>query len=235
MSDTKANILFVEDDLSLGMVTKDSLELKGYEVQHYEDGESAWEAFQEGTYDLCILDVMLPHLDGFSLAKRIRENNHQVPIIFLTAKSLQEDKIEGLRLGADDYMTKPFSIEELALKVEVFLKRSQSSTTPLQSNEPEVFEIGIYQFDSKNLTLKSPSETRQLTLREMEVLKMFAKNPEKVLRREIILEEIWGKNDYFMGRSLDVFITRLRKYLKEDERLRIENIPSVGFKLTLQK
>ncbi len=231
MSESKAKILFVEDDLSLGLVTKDSLELQGYSIKHCEDGEAGWKTYQKEKFDLCILDVMLPKLDGFSLAERIRKEDQHTPIIFLTAKALQEDKISGLKIGGDDYITKPFSIEELSLKIDVFLKRRQVSEEAKNVNE---FQIGAYHFDFDNLTLTYQSEdTRQLTLREAEVLRIFCQNINTVLKREVILKEIWGQNDYFMGRSMDVFITRLRKYLKKDSQIKIENIPSVGFKMLL--
>ncbi len=230
MSESNTKILFVEDDLSLGMVTKDSLELHDYTIRLCEDGIEAWEVFQAESFDLCILDVMLPRLDGFSLAQKIRTQNQHIPILFLTAKSLQEDKIQGLKLGGDDYLTKPFSIEELVLKVEIFLKRNKINDV---SKKDKTYQIGAYTFDFDNLSLTYAEQKRQLTLREAEVLKLFCENQNIVLRREFILKEIWGKDDYFMGRSLDVFITRLRKYLKADDSLKIENIPSVGFKMAI--
>ncbi|GAB4395594.1 MAG: response regulator transcription factor [Microscillaceae bacterium] len=231
MEDKKSRILFVEDDLSLGLVTRDSLELQGYEIKLCEDGLEGWKAFQKEKFDLCVLDVMLPKMDGFQLAKLIREKNEQIPILFLTAKSLQEDKITGLKLGADDYLTKPFSIEELGLKIEIFLRRPKIIPNP---HEEKTFQIGQYQFDFENLSLIRGEEVRQLTLREAEVLRYFCRHLNTVVRRESILKEIWGQNDYFMGRSLDVFITRLRKYLRDDAQIKIENIPSVGFKMSLK-
>jgi DNA-binding response OmpR family regulator len=231
--DKRAKILFVEDDMSLGMVTKDSLELRGYEVVHCENGEVGWNRFNKEEFDACILDVMLPRVDGFTLAERIRNKNQSVPIIFLTAKSMQEDKIAGLKLGADDYLTKPFSIEELSLKIEVFLKRTKPI---IQSpNSPKKYKIGQYDFDFDNLELSINGQVKQLTLREAEVLQLFCQNLNVVLKREEILKKIWGQDDYFMGRSMDVFITRLRKYLKEDAHIKLENIPSVGFKMSVGK
>ncbi|MCU0445227.1 MAG: response regulator transcription factor [Microscillaceae bacterium] len=230
--DIKAKILFVEDDLSLAMVTKDSLELRGYEVIHCENGEVAWTRFNKEEFDACILDVMMPKVDGFTLAERIRNKNQNIPILFLTAKSLQEDKIAGLKLGADDYITKPFSIEELSLKIEVFLKRTKPETQK-KENQPKKYTIGNYQFDFDNLNLELNGQIRQLTLREAEVLQMFCQNLNVVLKREEILKKIWGQDDYFMGRSMDVFITRLRKYLKDDPNIKLENIPSVGFKMVV--
>jgi DNA-binding response OmpR family regulator len=224
----KGKILLVEDDLSLGLVTKDSLELRGYQVIHAENGEIGWQKFNKEDFDICILDVMLPKVDGFSLATQIRNKDQKIPIIFLTAKSLQEDKIQGLKLGADDYITKPFSVEELCLKIEIFLKRTKPKIEiqPVQKK----YQIGEYEFDFDNLTLSRNNQIQKLTPREAEVLEYFVSHTNIVMRREDILKKIWGKDDYFMGRSLDVFITRLRKYLKDDKTLKIENIPSVGFR-----
>lgn len=228
----KAKILFVEDDVSLGFVTKDNLEEEGYEIIHCPDGEIGFEEFRKTSFDLCLLDVMLPKMDGFTLAENIREIDPEVPIIFLTAKSMQEDKIAGLKLGADDYITKPFSIEELVLKIEIFLKRNKI----IESAKPQTaFHIGNYVFDSADYCLKLDEEERKLTRRENELLKYFSENLEIVLKREDILMKIWGNDDYFNGRSLDVFISRLRKYLKDDERIEIKNIHRVGFKMSIQQ
>lgn len=233
MQTNKIKILFAEDDLNLGFVTKDNLELQGYEVIHCQNGQIAWETFQKENFDICILDVMLPKLDGFNLAKQIRAINQDVPILFLTAKSLKEDKLTGLRIGADDYITKPFSIEELVLKIEVFLKRSKVVSSEKNSNT--IFYLGNYVFDYANLTLTHGQEKQQLTQREADVLNYFCQNLRKVLRRDEILMNIWGDDDYFIGRSLDVFISRLRKYLKNDPRISIENIHSVGFKMIVKE
>ncbi|HAS44822.1 MAG TPA: DNA-binding response regulator [Microscillaceae bacterium] len=229
----KAKILFVEDDASLAMVTKDSLELRNYAVTHCENGQIALEVFQNQAFDLCLLDVMLPVMDGFTLAEHIRQINQQVPIIFLTAKSLQEDKIAGLKLGADDYLTKPFSMEEVVLKIEVFLKRSRFALSDTRQSK---FIVGQYQFDFADLHLQLQQEkARRLTQREAELLRFFCLNQDKILKREEILTNIWGDDDYFFGRSLDVFITRLRKYLKGDPTVKIENIHGVGFKMVIKK
>ncbi|TAF33959.1 MAG: DNA-binding response regulator [Cytophagales bacterium] len=225
----KAKILFVEDDLSLGFVTKDNLEWQGYTVTHCADGLEAEEVFKKGEFDICVLDVMLPKQDGFTLAQKIRQRNQDVPIIFLTAKSLKEDRIHGLKIGADDYLTKPFSIEELVLKIEIFLKRNKVGASAVPSRQ--VFDLGTYTFDFENLELKHPEEVQKLTLREGEVLRFFCLNPDRVLKREDILNTIWGDDDYFIGRSLDVFISRLRKCFKHDPNVKIENVHGVGFKL----
>jgi DNA-binding response OmpR family regulator len=188
------------------------------------DGE---QTFYSGNYDLCILDIMLPKMDGFSLARSIRKKNGSVPIIFLSAKSMEEDKLEGFRTGADDYMTKPFSLDELLCRIEVFLRRSHSNN---RRDETIVF-LGNYTFDFSNLTLTTKATEKTLTQKEAEVLKLLYHNRERVLRREEILKHIWGDDDYFMGRSMDVFISKLRKYLKEDPSVQIVNYHGVGFKL----
>ncbi|MEM9917102.1 MAG: response regulator transcription factor [Bacteroidota bacterium] len=227
----KAHLLYVEDDESLSFVTKDNLELQGYQITYCKDGREAIDTIRDRSFDLCILDVMLPEVDGFTIAKEIRQKNSDVPIIFLTAKSLKEDRIHGLRLGADDYITKPFSIEELILKVEVFLRRSKVVTSiPKKSTH---YNLGSYEFDHTNLLLKRDDGAKTLTQKEADLLKLFADNPNEVLKRSHILEVLWGEDDYFMGRSLDVFISRLRKYLKAEAALKIENIHGVGFRLKM--
>jgi two-component system, OmpR family, response regulator VicR len=223
-----AKILYVEDDPNLGFVTKDNLELEGYEIVHFQDGKEAWKSFSKEKYDLCLLDVMLPEMDGYSLAEKIRKQNNQVPIIFLTAKNLQEDKIIGLKIGGDDYVTKPFSIEELILRIRVFLKRKDVQNSKNENNESS--KIGSYLFDYQQLTLLNATKTEQLTNREADVLKFLCDRPHKVIKREEILIAIWGRDDYFLGRSLDVFITRLRKMLSADSSIKIENVHGVGFR-----
>lgn len=223
----KAHLLYVEDDESLSFVTRDNLSLQGYQITHCPDGKEGLEAFQNNEFDLCILDVMLPEMDGYTLAGEIRKLDSEVPIIFLTAKSLKEDKIHGLRLGADDYITKPFSIEELQLKIDIFLRRRNISNPSTQHK----FTIGQYEFDAENLILTGYGQSRDLTQKEADLLRYFAENTNLVLKRSDILKKLWGEDDYFLGRSLDVFISRLRKYLKSDESLKIENIHGVGFRL----
>lgn len=221
-----AKILYVEDDQSLGFVTRDNLEIHGYQITHSTDGHEALEQIKNNTFDLFILDVMLPGVDGFQLAEAIRRKDPEVPILFLTAKSLKDDRIKGLKLGGDDYITKPFSIEELILKIEVFLKRSKF-TNP---GTLQKINLGRYIFDYPNLLLLLDDKQKRLTQKEADLLHYFVKNKGQVVKRSAILEKLWGQDDYFMGRSLDVFISRLRKYLKGDENLRIENIHGVGFK-----
>ena len=225
----KAKLLYVEDDETLSFVTQDNLKLQGYDIGYADNGKDGLKLWQEDQYDLCILDVMLPEMDGFTLANEIRKQNTDVPIIFLTAKAMKEDKIHGLTLGGDDYITKPFSIEELILKIEIFLKRNKVNSKPQQT----IFQLGAYTFDYPNLNLSYDQETKTLTQKEADLLKFFADQPNQVIKRSTILESIWGEDDYFMGRSLDVFISRLRKYLNKDESLKIENIHGVGFKFKL--
>ncbi len=224
---TKAHLLYVEDDETLGFVTKDNLQLNGFQVTHCSNGIDALKSFENETFDLCVLDIMMPEMDGFQLAEKIRKQNAQIPIIFLTAKSLKEDKIKGLQLGADDYLTKPFSIEELMLKVEVFLRRKFISNP-----DADKISIGKYVFDYTNLKLIFNSEQKGLTQKEGDLLKMLILNKNQILKRAQILKELWGEDDYFLGRSMDVFISRLRKYLKSDECLKIENVHGVGFRLS---
>lgn len=223
-----AKILYVEDDPNLGFVTRDSLEEEGFEIFHYADGKDAWKTFKKDKFDLCLLDVMLPELDGFSLAEKIREQNPQIPIIFLSAKAMQEDRIQGLKVGGDDYITKPFSVEELVLRIKVFLKRNTISSTQITH---DVFACGGYEFCYSQLTLTHDEEVQKLTHREAEVLKYFLERKNQVVKREEILVAIWGRDDYFLGRSLDVFLTRIRKMLSKDPSVRLENIHGVGFKL----
>lgn len=222
-----SKILYVEDDQTLGFVTKDSLEQENFTVEHFTDGALAKKAFQQNNYDICIIDVMLPIMDGFALAEYIRSKNAQIPIIFVTAKSMQEDKLKGLKIGADDYITKPFSIEELILKINVFLKRKY-----IQQDIPSVFPIGQFSFDLGNLTLTMNGDISKITQREGELLYELVKDKNRVVKRKALLEKIWGKEDYFLGRSMDVFISRLRKHLSPDPGLQIENVHGVGFRLT---
>ncbi|WP_396182302.1 response regulator transcription factor [Flavobacterium sp.] len=225
---SKKKILYVEDDESLGFLTADSLENQ-YDIAHFINGKEGFDAFCSGEYDLCILDVMLPDMDGFEIATAIRKRNQEIPIIFLSAKTMKEDRIKGLKLGADDYLVKPYSIEELTLKIEVFLNRSQKTTS-----KTTTYLIGLFEFDPTNYCVSKGKEVTNLTEREAALLKFFLENKNTVLKREKILMELWGTDDYFVGRSLDVFISRLRKVFKEEPNIRIENIPRVGFKLVLE-
>ena len=225
----QTEILLAEDDASLGFIIKDNLEMKGWKVDLFTDGESAWGAFKDKKYSLCILDVMLPKKDGFALAQNIRAANGEVPILFLTARATKEDKIEGFKKGADDYITKPFSIEELQYRVAVFIKRSNTDASFTQ-----FIKIGEYVFDQTNLTLTTAEQKTELTKKEAEILKMFCLQQGQLIKREEILKAVWGSDDYFLGRSLDVFISKLRKYLKADSNIEIVNQFGVGFRLEIK-
>lgn len=227
---TKYKILYAEDDETLAFLTKDNLENQ-YDVTHCTDGEMCLETFKKDSFDICIFDIMMPKMDGFDLAEKVRKINSDVPIIFLSAKTLKEDRIRGLRLGADDYLVKPFSIEELLLKIEIFLKRSQKSSI----SENVIYTIGKYQFDSKNYLVFTDTEKISLTQREAELLKLFLDNKNVVMKREEILKSLWGNDDYFMGRSLDVFISRLRKILSTETGIAIENLHGIGFKFSINE
>ena len=219
------NILLVEDDLNLGFLLVEFLELKGFSVKLYRDGLTAFAGFQSGHFDFCILDVMLPKMDGFTLAKKIKIINAQIPVIFLTARSLKEDKMKGYEIGVDDYITKPFDEDELLYKINAILNRSNLSKISGDS----IFQIGRFRFDFQNQLLEIDDQKRRLTERESSILKFLCLNKNNVIRREQILTAIWGENDYFAGRSLDVFISKLRKYFSPDPSICIENIPKVGF------
>ncbi|MBS1558408.1 MAG: response regulator transcription factor [Bacteroidetes bacterium] len=223
-----AKILLVEDDSSLGYVIQDGLIHKGYEVTLCRDGEEGFQAFCSQRFDICILDVMMPKKDGFTLAQEIRAANTQVPILFVTAKSMLDDKLQGFQTGGDDYITKPFSIDELGMRIDVFLRRTSPSFY-----QEEIFRIGLISFDPKNFILHHASGKKTLTPKEAEVMKLLCLNRERVLKREEILKTVWGDDDYFMGRSLDVFISKLRKYLKDDPTVEIVNYHGVGFKLVV--
>ena len=224
-----AKVFYVEDDANLSFVVKDCLQIAGHEVHHFSKGDDALRAFNKFDYDICILDVMLPNLDGFSLTKAIRQKNPHIPVIFISARVQIQDKLEGLQLGGDDYIFKPFSIEELLLKVNIFLRRNAGSGMQ-RPVEESLFRVGHFEFDYNNMLLKSDAETIRLTGREADLLVYFIKHQNKLIKRKDILIALWGKDDYFLGRSLDVFISRLRKFISGDSSISIENIPRVGFK-----
>lgn len=226
---TRYKILYAEDDETLAFLIKDNLE-QHYDVTHCNDGDMAFELFKMNHYDICVLDIMMPKKDGFELAEAIRKLNTDIPIIFLSAKTLKEDRIKGLRLGADDYLVKPFSIEELLLKIEIFLKRSHKITIA----NTNIYTVGKYQFDPNNYLVFNGSEKISLTQREAELLKLFLDNKNVVMKREEILKSLWGSDDYFLGRSLDVFISRLRKILANEKGIAIENLHGIGFKFSIE-
>ncbi|WP_420317452.1 response regulator transcription factor [Ekhidna sp.] len=227
-----AKILLAEDDQNLGFMIEDNLASNGHKITWCNNGETALEHFIANEFEICVLDVMMPKMDGFELASKIREQNEFIPIIFLTAKSQEEDRLEGFEIGGDDYVTKPFSIKELEYRINVFLRRS---TDQIRPTEAKVIEFGKSFFDEKNLIYQFKDQQKSLTQMEGNLLGMLIKSKNELVKREMILEEIWGENDYFKGRSLDVFITRLRKYLKGDETLEIRNHHGVGFCLIVEE
>ncbi len=229
------HILFVEDDTNLSMILKDYLEMVGYSVSHAADGEEGMTLFASQPFDLVILDVMMPKKDGFTLAGEIRSMNSRVPIIFLTAKNMKEDRIKGFQQGCDDYITKPFSTEELSLRIKAILKRCSVPESKPQHDTTTLFSIGHFTFDSVNLQLTAPAGERRLTRKEASLLKLLCMNKNTLLSREVALETVWGENDYFIGRSMDVFITKLRKYLKSDPSVKIINVHGIGFKLEVNE
>lgn len=219
-------ILLVEDDFHLGALLVEYLESEGFAVKLCKDGESAFKTFQQSPVDLCLLDVMLPLMDGFTLAKQIRLSNQETPLIFLTAKSLKDDKLEGYNSGADDYITKPFEADELVWKIKALLRRK---VVPVNGTKKDPVTIGNYTFDFVNQSLTLAGQTKRVTEKENEILNYLSNHRNKIIKREELLKDLWGDDDYFLGRSLDVFITKIRKYLKEDSSLSIENVFGVGF------
>lgn len=223
----KANILLVEDDMNLGFVVQDALKQEGYKVTLCTNGSDGLKEFSKTSFDLCLFDVMLPKKDGFTLAQDVREINKEIPVVFLTAKTMDEDKVKGFKSGADDYITKPFNMDELLLRIEAILRRVQ----PSKAQESNVFIVGNMEFDTSNYSLSLNKElVKKLTKKEAEILKILCKNKGNVVERGLILKLIWGDDNYFNGRSLDVFITKLRKYFK-DEDVEIINMHGIGFKL----
>ena len=225
MSNEKINILLAEDDLNLGVLLVDLLETEGYRVKLCKDGEKTLTALHNTEFDICLLDVMMPKLDGFSVAKEIRAKSKQVPLIFITAKSLKEDKLKGYSLGADDYITKPFDEEELLWKIKALVRRIPES----RINKDEIISLGKYSFDFSRQSLTLNETHKRITEKEAEILKYLSDNRNKLIKREEMLQSVWGENNYFLGRSLDVFITKMRKYLKDDPEVSIENVFGVGF------
>ena len=226
MAETKAKILLVEDDPTLGFVVKDSLQDNGYDVIHCHDVENRFQQFMKYNFVLCLLDIMLPKNDGMSLATQIRKKNETIPILMLTSKNMDDDKIAGFRSGADDYITKPFNMQELLLRIEVFLKRTRKK----DDDGPVGYKIGGLNFSYDDLLLSNEQEKHQLTQREAELFRYLCQNANKVLKRDDILLNVWGKEDYFLGRSMDVFITKIRKYIKNQPEVELQTIHGIGFK-----
>ncbi|TND05356.1 MAG: winged helix family two component transcriptional regulator [Bacteroidetes bacterium] len=228
MKTAKPHILLVEDDLNLGYLLTDVLELHDFTVKLCRDGESGMKAFETNRFDLCLLDVMLPVQDGFTLAKKIKAQQENIPVVFLTARSVKDDKLKGFDIGADDYITKPFEEEELVARLRAVLRRVPKAQ---HTSEESEFAIGHYRFDHANQLLIHAAGERRITERESQVLRMLCLNRNRILKRNDLLKSVWGDDDYFMGRSLDVFIAKLRKYLKDDPAVSIENVHGVGFML----
>lgn len=234
----KAKILLVEDDINLGDVLRDYLELQEYEVVRALDGVEGLRIFNEDKFDLLILDVMLPRKDGFTLATEIRAINQQIPVIFLTARGQADDRVTGFKAGCDDYMTKPFSSEELELRIGAILRRCRqpeptSTTDSIQATA--IFPLGKYTFDSSNHELRFGEKRISLTTKEVELLRVLYSHKNQLITREKTLKTVWGSDNYFIGRSMDVFITKLRKYLKEDPDISIVNVHGTGFRLEVKE
>jgi DNA-binding response OmpR family regulator len=226
MPDQRQKILLAEDDINLGVLLVDYLEKEGFDIKLCKDGEQALKAFNENKFSLCLLDVMMPKMDGFTLLKGIRIIDREIPIIIITAKSLKEDKLKGYGLGVDDYITKPFDVDELLWKIKAVVRRIPDSKN---ESKNEIISIGKYTFNNKNQSLTLHGKTKRITEKESEILSYLSAHRNNVVKREDLLKDIWGENDYFLGRSLDVFITKIRKYLSEDPDLNIENVFGVGF------
>ncbi|HNY53219.1 MAG TPA: response regulator transcription factor [Bacteroidales bacterium] len=224
-----ARIFLVEDDLSFGSVLKSYLELNDFQVDWVDDGKYAVDHFRKGAFEICILDVMLPHVDGFTIAREIRKINNLVPIIFLTAKKMKEDVLKGYGVGGDDYVTKPFDTDILLAKIKAIMTRRD-----FQTGTRDVFEIGKFVFNSKLRTLTIGDDERKLSPKEAQLLELLALNPNELISREVALKKIWGSDDYFTARSMDVYITKLRKFLSDDPNLNIKNIHGAGFQLIIR-
>ncbi len=220
-------ILLAEDDINLGVLLVDFLESNAYEVKLYRDGLSAIRAFDKFRYDFCILDIMLPEMNGFELAEEIRKRDKDVPVIFLTARSMKEDKIKGFGIGVDDYITKPFDEEELLCRIEAILSRAVRA----DPNYEGTYRIGQYTFDPLNLRLSHQNTTQRLTLKESRILCLLCRSKNELVRRDDIMVDVWGDSDYYIGRSLDVFISKIRSYLKHDQSVHITTIPTYGYVL----
>ena len=234
MNTIKPKILLVEDDPNLSLVLQDYLEMLNYDITLCRNGKEGLQAFRAGQFNLCILDIMMPVMDGFTLAEEIKKINETIPIVFLTAKSLKEDRIKGFRLGCDDYIMKPFSTEELSLRIQAILKRCMAQANNIAKEEEPFYQIGKYIFDHKNMILRIDDKDRILTRKENALLKLLYENRNQLLTRETALKSVWGNDDYFIGRSMDVFIAKLRKYLKDDPSIYITNVHGTGFKLEIK-
>lgn len=230
-------LLLAEDDYNLGYLLKESLSVKGFNVSLFKNGEEAWKAFSSETFDIAILDVMMPGMDGFNLASQIRLTNKNIPIIFLTARNQEQDKIKGFEIGADDYITKPFSANELFYRIQAILKRSKG--IDLKEGSPEIttnsIKFGEFEFDYTNRFVIINGVKRKLSTKENELIRVFAENPNKIIARSHILNQVWGNDDYFSSKSMDVYLTKIRKLFREQSNIELQNIHGTGFKMIVNK
>lgn len=232
MKSKKTKILLVEDDTNLGFLLLEFLESNNFDVKLYRDGISALNGFNASDFDFCILDIMMPLMDGFTLAEKIREQNKNVPIVFLTARSMKEDKLKGFRIGIDDYITKPFDEDELLFRIHSILKRANPDQT---DQSKKIYNLGRIKFDVQNQELKTGTESKRLTSKESKILTILAESKNNIVNRDFLMTEVWGETDYFIGRSLDVFISKLRKHLQAEPKIKIETIPTVGVILNIEE
>lgn len=226
----KATILFAEDDQHLSLLVKEALEEEGYKVIHCADGQTAIDNFDKSKIDICLLDIMMPQKDGYAVAKKIRQLSDRVPILFLSTKAQETDRLKGYDTGADDYLTKPFSMPELLKKLDVFLRRTKKETSAL----PEVYAFNQIRLFPADMKIETPDGVLSVTQKEVEILLYLVEHRNKVVKRDELLLNVWGKNDYFLGRSMDVFMSKIRKYLKADETVQLETIHGIGFRLNIQ-
>lgn len=231
MTETKAKILLVEDDPTLSFALKEKLQDNDYTVIHCKDGESAYQQFMKHNFDLVLLDIVLPKKDGLTILSQIRQKNELIPILMLTAKTMDDDKITGFQVGADDYITKPFNLQELLLRISVHIKRTKKE----DDVSLDIFKLGNLDFIYQELMLTDGTHEHILTQREADLLKYFCQNANKVLKRDEILLHVWGKDDYFLGRSMDVFITKIRKYLKDQPNIKLQTMHGIGFKFIIRE
>ena len=227
--ENKLHILLCEDEESLGMLVREYLQAKGYDAELYLDGEAGYKAFVKGKYDMCLLDVMMPKMDGFTLARELRSINSEVPIMFLTAKNLKDDILEGFKLGADDYLTKPFSMDELVYRMEATLRRVKARSRQMATR----YQLGRFTFDTQRQLLSIDDKSTKLTTKESELLTMLCTHMNDILERDLALKTIWIDDNYFNARSMDVYITKLRKHLKDDPNVEINNVHGKGYRLVV--
>ena len=227
--ENKLHILLCEDEESLGMLVREYLQAKGYDAELYLDGEAGYKAFVKGKYDMCLLDVMMPKIDGFTLARELRSINSEVPIMFLTAKNLKDDILEGFKLGADDYLTKPFSMDELVYRMEAILRRVKARSRQMATR----YQLGRFTFDTQRQLLSIDDKSTKLTTKESELLTMLCTHMNDILERDLALKTIWIDDNYFNARSMDVYITKLRKHLKDDPNVEINNVHGKGYRLVV--